>query len=402
VTLIIAPQAVELALRAVGFHPRLVPTHCLQLTGRNIDIGATHHDPGEIADPSPPVTTREGKVQIYGTASYFLEYESWEHLLQGGEPQRHRITLCHPDGTPSQGEQANWDMLKHEWLGKDGEVIEVLYAGTMTPPPGKAKAHWPQDNWGRRIYAFRKDENKWVRDQDPLFEKVPSEPTWIGHQYGHHFIIDDSGVTWIFYESVTEERELPTGEYVPFRTELFARRMTSPFSASPDAVKVLSLGEKPFPSTLRVHHATGQHNGYLIEGGRPTKVNIQGEDFYMLSFSSGDFPTDRYSMNMAYSRTIEGPYTPLVNADGKDLTDFGLDLKQRLGLSWGPARAVIFADPTGGWWTMFHAVQKHLLPDRDYSNWPREPLRHFHRSLFLAPVRFELGADGMPEVRVLF
>ena len=63
--------------------------------------------------------------------------------------------------------------------------------------------------------------------------------------------------------------------------------------------------------------------GCLIEGPRVMKMRRNDRDIYVMGFSSGDFPTDDYGINLAFGFTPDGPYSAVLTEDGKDLRDFG-------------------------------------------------------------------------------
>jgi hypothetical protein len=328
-----------------------------------------------------------------------LRFDSWDSFLAGGEARRVPVALYHPDKTRIEGTHSAWDLSLHAW----GDET-YLYAGVMTPTGRRRQARWPQDNWTRRVYAFhRQGRHRWVRDSRPLFGEVPRVGGWIDHSYGHHFIEDEDGVTWVFYERVVEEGRCRRGYPTPHVTEIFARKMITPCRADDEEIPILDVGSPPYPTTRRRAPHSGEPNGFLIEGPRPTRVVLEDQVFYLLGFSAGDFPTDRYGIHLAWSRHVLGPYLPLLESSphGLDMADLGREIRQRYGLSWGPARPSFFADPSGAWWLLFHAVRKELRPDTDYSNWPQRPLGHFHRNIYLAPVRIALGESGHPTVHIV-
>jgi hypothetical protein len=119
-----------------------------------------------------------------------------------------------------------------------------------------------------------------------------------------------------------------------------------------------------------------------------------------MGFSSGDFPTSQYGINLAYSVDPGGPYCPVLTEDGKDLADFGSGIRERYGLSWGPGRPDFFKDSAGRWWIAFHAVDTAEVPDQDYSVWPVD-LNRFHRNIYLAPIQISLDRDGTPRIAIM-
>jgi hypothetical protein len=353
-----------------------------QLTGTRTCRLASLRTPHGFADPGLHVTT-DGRPEIYGTGGACLSFDSWADLLSGHPATTRPVGLVDPAGRSLDVEA--WDPLPHRW--PDGD--DVLYAGVMATRADGRAPRFPQDNWSRRVYAFKRDGALWRREREPLFSPVPATPTYLGHCYGHHVVRDEQGAPWIFYERCSVAT-LKRGRPFPARTELFARRMLSPFEVEATEHLILGLGEAPYPSTARTI------GGHLVEGPRPVRVLVGDRTLYLMGFSSGDFPTDSYALNLAWSDRIQGPYRPLLAPHGRDLLDLGAPLKQAFDLSWGPGRPCLFACPNGEWWMLFHAVHKGDRPGTDYSRWPKR-LDGFRRHVYLAPVTIALE-DGVPSV----
>jgi hypothetical protein len=132
----------------------------------------------------------------------------------------------------------------------------------------------------------------------------------------------------------------------------------------------------------------------LAEGPRPIEMTIKGKRFFIVAFSSGDFPTDSYTLNYVWSENLLGPYKPALTDDGTDLRDLGKEIKQHYGLSW-MGRPSIYKSPTGDYGILFHAVTKAIRPDNDYKVWPLE-LLGYYRSLFRVTLEMSLNAKGEP------
>ena len=197
-----------------------------------------------------------------------------------------------------------------------------------------------------------------------------------GFQQTHH-----QGEVWLFHEEVSGEG----------KTEIFARRMLGPFRASDQKVKLLGVGDPP-------RYGRRQSGDFLIEGPRPFSVTIDGEEVHLIGFSSGDFASDNYDVHFAWRKGDPiGEYEPLTN-DGQ-LIGFAEELKQKHGLSW-VGRADMVRDKAGRWWAVFHAVDKKILRDRDYSGKGIQRLGDFQRNLYAVPVSFRRGADGAPLIRL--
>ncbi|RYZ69682.1 MAG: hypothetical protein EOP05_14440, partial [Proteobacteria bacterium] len=171
----------------------------------------------DFGDPSPPDLTDTKQVKVYTTGGEILtwprgsEESPLEYLLAGRSAKHERLRVAHADGTPFDAEVAGedvWDPTVERSLENPNELI--LYAGAMKPNVGRSNADWPQDNWRRRTFAFKKRDGVWVMSAKPLFDDPTNdteEGSWVGHNYGHAFLKDEKGNTFVFYERVTEERD---------------------------------------------------------------------------------------------------------------------------------------------------------------------------------------------------
>jgi hypothetical protein len=289
-------------------------------------------------------------------------------------------------------------------IERKGELAkEVLIGGSMSPSKGRPVPVWPEDNINRRIYFFRLNQlGRWIRDLLPIVEKI--ESGWLGHSYGGNLIqenspdpnvirADRSGDIAFFYEKVSDAQNDS-----PFKTEIFAVRLSDPDTVVPGSeIKVAGVQSPALPSTRR----TG--GGYLLEGPRPLQITVDGQTFFIVGFSSGDFPTDSYYVNAMWSRHLFGPYQPILNADGKDLMDLGRELKTRYGLSW-VGRPSFYKSPDGHFEMLFHGVIKSILPDNDYTKWPsaeKYQLWEFYRCLFKTSIDITLDNNGAPRIQIL-
>lgn len=377
---------------------RQIEDGLIQLTGTSLKVGQTVHPVPELPDPAPPYITQRGEVEIYGSAQYFIRYRNWREFSEGGCYQIVPLRLVNPNGARYSGAYSHpWDLRKTRIVNDKGGHTEILIGGAMSASRGRPSPRWPEDNFNRRIFFFRRGEvSRWIRDLAPIIGDVDSG--WIGHSYGGNLIQENQtrpnviqpgalGEIGFFYERVSEVRGGG-----PFKTEIFAVKMSGlDRGGHRKEIKILGIGSKPFPSTARTL------GGYLVEGPRPTLVTIGGKKVYIIGFSSGDFPTDAYSINYMWSRDLFGPYLPALTADGRDLLDLGKDLKERYGLSW-VGRPSLYRTP-GGYEMFFHGVMKNILPDNDYKHWPsRYQLWEFYRSLFKVRVKFSLGPDGAPVI----
>ncbi len=217
----------------------------------------------------------------------------------------------------------------------------------------------------------------------------------IGHTYGHHFktVTRDTPTgpvteTWLFHEEIIEDKP-------KLKTEIFARKMIDPFTASTEKVKLLGVGDPPYPSAIR------ESGDLLVEGPRPFEAVIDGETLHFISFSAGDYMRDQYDIHFAWRRgDAIGPYTPLLRTvnDVTDLVPFGERIKKKYALSW-LGRAHVIRDKAGQAWAIFHAVNKLILPDFDYSKAPVRD-RDFNRNIYAVPVTFGRAPNGEPLIEL--
>ena len=285
----------------------------------------------------------------------------------------------------------------------------------MSPSQSRPFAVWPDDNINRRIFTFNPRPEppgsplpgpRWIRDPEPLFGEIAQ--AWLGHSYGGNLfqwgmsqpneihLGAHAAPTFLFYERVSDKGTAdPNAVGTPHITELFLRPLSGLMRAAGPERPVLSVGSHPFPSTARTI------GGFLMEGPRPLEVQVQGRRFIVLGFSCGDFPTDSYTANYAWATDLRGPYHPALNTAGTDLMDLGQELKRRFRLSW-LGRPSFFRAPDGHYEMLFHAVDKSILPNNDYTHWPSKiPLWAFFRSLYRARVRIDLDpATQGPRIRL--
>jgi hypothetical protein len=350
-----------------------------------------------IADPYVERTPR-GKIRIFGTTGgHFLEFASEKALFNGQRPQQIKLDFAHPDGTELNPDEMIWDSLPMV-CNVRGQLKNVILGGAMTPPAGRTNAKWPEDNPGRRTYAFVQVGMKFVRGQQPVLpDQNPRD--WIGHNYGRDFVRDEQGnpvkdpkdgSQFMVYEKVT--RKTQDGKLI---TELAMRKMKDCAYADSKEVILMTINEKkPLPAVKRAD------GGLLTEGPRVVRMRIGKKNFFVMGFSSGDFPTDHYGINLAFSENITGPYEPLLTTRNGvvDLLDLGRDIRERYQLSWGPARPTFYKDRSGRMWIVFHAVDKREHPGVDFSRWPAD-LAPFQRQLYMAPLKVGLR-KGRPTFKL--
>ena len=263
----------------------------------------------------------------------------------------------------------------------------VLFGRVMLPPPGQSHAHFDQDNINRRTYGFQLKNQKWIRNLEPLNELFP--PTgWLGHNYGHQFITAKNGDLWMFYERVSEVLN-----DAPLKTEIFARRFTPPAILKGPEIQIFRIPSTPFPAVVRT-------NGNLLaESPRPFSVRLRHRSYYFVSFSSSDWGSDHYGINLLWSDAIDGPYQPILNSHRHDLKDFGVKIRTEHALTYGPGRGSFFQDAKGHWWVIFHAAT--LEARRNVQAAPNSRFEELIlHNFFVAPVRIRLK-HGIPDLEIL-
>jgi ribose/xylose/arabinose/galactoside ABC-type transport system permease subunit len=384
-----------------GYLPgRKIENGLYQLTGTFLKVGQRTFPMLELPDPAPPYVTQSGEVEIYGSARYFIRYRNWKDFSEGGCYETVNLDLFGPNLAPYKETYTQpWDIRKYRIERKRELAKEVLIGGSMSATKGRAAPVWPEDNITRRIYFFRLNNvAQWVRDALPIVERI--ETGWLGHSYGGNLFQEDGGDPNIihtdspnqigfFFEKVSDD-----SNESPYKTEIFAEKIDDKLNVVPNSeVKILGVQSPPLPSTVR----TG--GGFLIEGPRPLQVTLEGQKFFIIGFSSGDFSTDSYYINYMWSKNLFGPYQPALTVDKKDLIDLGHEMKAKYGLSW-MGRPAFYQTPDGHYEMLFHAVIKSILPDNDYTKWPRPELYQlweFYRCLFKTSIEIKLE-NGQPVI----
>lgn len=326
----------------------------------------------DFGDPSMPDFSNPNEVRVYTTNGEALVWQSspteaaTNRFLRGVSPKRESLKTVDYDG---KNFIEVWDPTIQS-LPEFGSE-KFLYGGASTPLSGYDFARWPEDDWRRRISAFRWDDNQeqWVRIIDSMMTDPSDKPTWIGHSYGHHIQRDEHGKLWMLYERVTEERDQS-----PWKTEIFMRPMISPTHLGNPEVHLLNTGDPIWPAAQR------SFGGSLVEGARV----FQWQDFYLMGFSAGDYQNSRYGIHLAWSKSLHGPFTPYLNKQGDDLFHFESTLEKLYPMIWGGARPAFF-EVNGNWWVLFHGILKHEATDSEDGQ----------RDVFLAPVRIT-PRDGLP------
>ncbi|HXH30878.1 MAG TPA: hypothetical protein VNJ01_08700 [Bacteriovoracaceae bacterium] len=343
-----------------------------------------------FADSAPPRFEIDGSVSLYGSGSDYLKFPlknglpGIHSLITGGRPTIESFKMSHPDGTllkPLELVEVPWDVTLETW--PKWNHVKIMYGGVMTPPKGQLNARWPVDNIGRRVYAFKLVNGIWRREKTPL--TYPLTDNWIGHSYGHHFISDENGKTWMFYDRVSEQKNNQ-----PWKTEIFAKELISPTRTSSKEHKIIGISAKPYPAQIR------HFGGSLVEGPRPFAISVAGKKVYVISFSSGDFATNHYSINLAWSKKLLGPYQLVLNSAGSDLEDFGYHLRKGNHFGWGPSRAAFF-QYKDQWYTLFQAVRTRLWPMQDFETWPSNWEGGIYRDIFLSQANFFWSNDSGAE-----
>ena len=333
----------------------------------------------DFGDPSIPYEVGVGRIELYGSDLLFwtgkTTAQAWASFLRGDAPAFTPLQVYRTNGKPiSRDAERVWDFTIENINGE-----KVLYAGTMNPHDGRSIAQFDYDNWSRRTYAYHMKAGRWTQDAKPLLFD-PEVYGWLGHNYGHHVIRDEKGQAWMFYERVSQ---IINGG--PGKTELFARKMISASRLDDKEIAIFRIPQPAYPAVVRWSDNT------LAEGPRPFRVRVGAKNFYLVAFSSSQWSSDHYGINLLWSEKIDGPYHPYLTDNNSDLKDFGTEIRAHYGLTYGPGRPNFFQDPDGRWWLLFHAATK---PEPN-------SVAPTYRNFFLAPARIRnLNPDGSPMVEI--
>lgn len=446
----------------IELNPSSAP-YLVQLTGRELKPGQIVFPERTPADPFVFVDGRKGPAYIYGTqvegrGISFLRYPNLRALLHGETYELCQRDVYLENGTLLVGREAIWDTYRlayrmlerafprvsdlYEQLGlKPGS--DLFYGGVALKADGTLGA-FPDDNWRRRIHAMAelKDGRLQLLNQ-PVFNRIPIEAqtsdypgfgrlaglpgNYLGHAYGPNFKLVPSAVPgeaptlWMIHEEI-DRRTRIRGKEVEL-TEIFARRMLDPFTASAEKVKLLSVENSR--GRLAPDSCRGPLLSYtkLLEGFRPTSVDASGvrisyrveknprgkteyvfdpelakQEYFFLTGSCGNFCGDDYDVMMAVRKgDAIGPYQMLKSTRGARWKRFLRDIKAAYELSWA-GRGCFIEDEDGQWWLLFHAVHKALHPEGSYTGIIPARTEEYHRNIYAVPLRFVLGPRGEPDI----
>lgn len=379
----------------------------------------------DTADPTNPIQIelpggRKVWMVIFsgGTVIYT---DSLEQLLRGGMHKLHDIDFFFADGgkvttKPYRINAAPWDPDLAFFTAAEGPRV-VGFAGMMQKCNPAVEPVRAKDNWTRSRHSFQveiREENGEIRqtwkDLGSIHGYRPceqAESPWLGsrhaHGYGSHYIEDESGKPFLFFDEVTEQREVK-GWPAPYRTEILMRPLDESRTRAAGP-KQFALRDTPAGASRPYRAAERSIGGYLIEGPHLIEVNLNGTDYYLMFFSTGDAFTDQYGSFYAYrlkSQGLEGPFTAAVDEKGQ-LINFTASLTKKIDGTWGIGRPNPFRDERGRYWVAAHVILKQEIPDNEVkSGWPptfEELLKRARRSMII-PINIDLR-DGKPWVQTL-
>jgi hypothetical protein len=382
----------------------------------------------DAADPSAPIQVQlshGGKAwMIIFSGGSVIYADSLDEFLRGGVHALHDIGFLYPDGTkvttkPYRIKAAPWDP-DLAFFHSDAGPQVVGYAGMMEKCKEGIEPTRATDNWTRTRHAFRVEvwRETHVGQIHQLWKDLGSvqgyrpcgqnENPWLSpshaHGYGSHYIEDRDGRPFLFFDEVTEQKQV-NGSLVPYRTEILFRQL--------DETRTRTIGPKEF--ALKATRSDDLHKpfkaarrsigGLLIEGPHLIEANVGGVDYYIMFFSAGDAFTDRYGSYYAYrlkSEGVNGPFTAAVDNEG-ELINITQSLSSKIDATWGIGRPNPFSDEQGHLWIAGHLILKEEIPDNETkSGWPptyEELVKRARRSL-LIPITTELR-DGRPLVKTI-
>jgi hypothetical protein len=382
----------------------------------------------DTADPSAPIQFElsDGSTvwMIIFSGGSVIYADSLEHFTRGGVHHLNDIEFLYPDGTkvttkPYRIKAAPWDPDLAFFRSDSGRQV-IGFAGMMEKCKPDIEPTRASDNWTRTRHVFRVEirrEHKggkihqlW-KDLGSVQAYRPCEHSvdpWLGpahaHGYGSHYIEDRDGRPFLFFDEVTEQKEV-NGARVPFRTEILFRRLNDARTRGIGPKQFALKVTRPNDPAQTFKAAQRSIGGLLIEGPHLIEANAGGRDYYIMFFSAGDAFTDRYGSHYAYrlkSEGLGGPFTPAVDEEG-ELINITSSLSRKIEATWGIGRPNPFRDEQGNLWIAGHAILKQDIPNSEAkSGWPptyEELLKRARRSL-LIPITIELR-DGRPTVKAL-
>lgn len=418
----------------------------------------------EAADPTRPISSLDGKTyRVDASGKDGFRYTSLDQLFRGGNQDTKRFPTIKrwKDGTATSGPyhtgNHGWDGLVAKWPihNAQGKIIghqEVAYLGMMEKING-ATPTMPLHNYTRSRHAmtisYENGVEVWT-SQGSVFGHQPLAPStdervpmgergqWVSknhhHGYGGRPLMDNDGYVfqwdgsyWMIFEQVMEQKVVSHGDgavgYLPWITEVVARRMKNPYEAyrkgerlpdgRPADETVVICSVKDGNGTF--NPASDRHGmGYLIEGfnlmGSP--VVIDGKKFW-IGFASPNNYTESYGVTLWYRAEKDGPigpYQPLKDETGawKDIT---AEFRKRYGLLGWFGRGDGFFTPQDlkimmagmrevPFKMIAHGVNPLSIPKGfPISGWPTAEQYNFYiRSQWLLFGRFYLE-NGAPAVR---
>ncbi|WP_141731667.1 hypothetical protein [Oligoflexus tunisiensis] len=361
-----------------------------------------------------------------------------------------------------QGKEAIWDTLRLAFrhLKEAFPDIETFYAqngirsgsdmyyGGIALNPDGTLGDFPRDNWRRRIHPImERPDGQLEVIAAPVFNPIPPEAktsdyigfgmlpslpgNYLGHAYGPNFKLVGSGDSqsgrtelWMIHEEVC--RRVRIHDKPVEITEIFARRMITPFLAESNSVRLVSV-EAPNGS-LAPDACRGPLLNYtkLLEGFRPTRVDADGirivhraersgsgaityvhdpelarKEYFFLTGSSGNFSGDDYDVIMAVRESSAiGPYRLITETGSPRWKRYLRSIKRAHGLSWA-GRGSFISDEHGRWFLLFHAVDKTLKPGGSYTGVIPPNTEEYHRNIYLVPIEFVINPEGEPDLRVM-
>jgi hypothetical protein len=359
-----------------------------------------------------------------------------------------------PNGQKLEGKEAIWDAFRlayHHLKDVFPEIdifqaehrlkpgSDIYYGGVALKADG-TPGDFPEDNWRRRIHPIvERADGRLELIAEPVFNPIPTDAktsdyigfgmlpalpgNYLGHAYGPNFKIEGQDL-WMIHEEVC--RRIRINNIPAEITEIFARRMLSPFAAEAASVRLVSV--ETVDGHLSPDACRGPLLNYtkLLEGFRPTHVGAGGvrisrraelssdgtvhsihdpalalREFFFLTGSSGNFCGDDYDVIMAWREgSAIGPYQLITLPDSSRWKRYLRGIKEAKGLSWA-GRGSFVSDEKGHWWLLFHAVDKTFKPDGSYSGEIPPNTEAYHRNIYLVPIEFVINLQGQPDVRIM-
>ncbi len=375
----------------------------------------------DSADPSLVMPIHYGngitKYRINFSGMRYIETDHPGDFFRGGVRHVEHSRGFYADGTEMTGPYHNaswpWDVV----IYKNDQGENIALGGVMKQPgPGllpnvqennRTRSRW----WGKVKHVVNSNGKleEHIIWQGPVhdFNQNNDPNSWLLHGYGgtlltkfnpatgeNELVKNKRGNYILFYERVTEEKEMPNGIKMPWVTTMFSREMdpsmTHTVGEEVPVTSVKSAVTQDYFKAMR-RGDENQTDGYLAEGGN-VLMDLQTHS-YVKAFSANDY-TREYGIYLDYLPKGSNPqslFKPVVDKNG-ELIDFAtkMHLRELMHATW-LGRPQLIHSPDGKLWLLFHFVPVETIPPGGpFQGWPtKEAFVKYGRITAMVPVRLE-------------